>query len=341
MTVRARLASLGESLGDFNQGEFGQDFSMIEGVNPSNGYCAGVCLDWTRRVLQSGSNRDAKFLTYSSTKNKLASGVGTDTRQTQTLRRMATAYSGQGASYVTTTRQAQLIALFTPLLTAPEKTYNISGASVTGVPVPNATAKAYLEAWTPDPNPFNLQKEPAAVVSRSQIQTWLNAIKNAGDPQHKKLADGGREWGQYSKELDDRFSKDKKKKFANISVVTSSNQQTYGSPGTWRGELLANGFQANCCTIIGVGAPGATGHAVAVHQVGGDEYRFFDPNYGAYRYSKSALNLALQHLFAAPYFQDDELDADLPVYRRRTNPSAAKDTTPWTRMSYTIFRSNV
>ena len=340
MTVRDRLASLGTSLGDFNQGEFGQNFSMIEGVNPADGYCAGVCLDWTRRVLQSGENRNAKFIHYASAKNTLPSGVGTDTRQTQTLRRMATAYSGQGASYVTTTRKTQLISLLTPLLTAPESTYNINGQSVTGVAVPNATAKLFLAAWTPTPNPLNLQKEPAGVVARSKIQSWLTMVTQGADPQHSALADGGREWGQYSKELDDKFSTDKKRKFANIRVVTSSNQQTYGSPGVWRGELLANAFLDNCSTIIGVGAPGDTGHAVAVHLLGTD-YRFFDPNYGVYKFSKESLANALQHLFGAPYFQDDGLDADLPVYRRRKNSSAAKDTKPWTRMSYTVFAENV
>ncbi|AMY11393.1 cysteine protease domain, YopT-type [Luteitalea pratensis] len=335
MTVRDRLASLGTALGDFNQGEFGKDFSMIEGVNPAEGYCAGVALDWTRRVLQSGSGRQAKFLHYASAKNALPSGVGTDTRQTRTLRRMATAFSGQGASYVTTTRKTELIALLTPLLTAPLVNYNSSPC----VGVPSAAAKLLMERFDLQDNPFDLGYEPAGFVSRNRIQNWLNTITQGVDPQHSKLADGGREWGQYAKELDDKFSGSKKRKFGKIHVVTSSNQQTYGSPGAWRTELLANGFQTDCCTIVGVGAPGDEGHAVAVHLLGAD-YRFFDPNYGVYKYSLEGLRTALQHLFGAPFFTDDGLDADLPVYRRRTDSTKPKDTKPWTRMSYTIFAAN-
>ena len=62
MGVRDRLASLGTDLGKFDQVDFGKAYSSIAGVNPAEGYCAGVCLDWTRRVLQSDAGRDARFL---------------------------------------------------------------------------------------------------------------------------------------------------------------------------------------------------------------------------------------------------------------------------------------
>ena len=329
MGVRDQLASLGADLGTFNQGDFGSNYSSIAGVNPADGYCAGVCLDWTRRVLQSASSRDARFLNYS--KNPVGSA-----KQTQTLRRMATAYKGQGASYVTTTRQADLVAQLTALLSEADSDWTIDGHDFTGLPVSNGLAQLVNKRIVVTPNPFNLQKEPAAVVKREKVQGWLSFLAGGADPQHSKLADGGREWGQYASELDAQFSQDKKKKFANLFVVTSSNQQTYGSEGAWLGDLLANGFEANRCTIVGLGAPGDTGHAVAVHYVGGD-YRFFDPNYGVFKYTKEKLKNALQHLFWTPFFEGTGLDADLPVYRRRTVATAPRDNKPWTRMSYTIF----
>jgi hypothetical protein len=253
---------------------------------------------------------------------------------------MAAAYKGQGASYVTTTRKTDCLSKLTALLTEPDTEWNIDGKDVTGVAVPSDAAEliAKFIDFTEN-NPFNMEKEPAGVVPRTRIEKWKTIVNGMADAQHKRLADGGREWAQYSQELDDKFSKSKKKKFSNLSVVASSNQQTYGSPSTWLGELMAEAFREDCCTIVGVGAPGATGHAVAVHVLHGD-YRFFDPNYGVFKYTKQALQSALQHLFWTPYFRGEEgEDTDLPVYRRRdaTNP---RDENEWTRMSYTIFKAN-
>ena len=78
---------------------------------------------------------------------------------------------------------------------------------------------------------------------------------------------------------------------------------------------------------------------MAVHLLGAD-YRFFDPNYGVYKYSLEGLRTALRHLFGRLLSADNRLDADLPVYRRRTDSTKPKDTKPWTRMSYTIFAAN-
>ena len=334
MGVRERLVSLGTDLGEFNQSAYRGKEVTIDGTDLKGGYCAGVCLDWARRVLQSASNRNEKYLSYSTEKG------ATTQRRTQTLRRMAAGYKGQGASYVTTTRKTDCLSKLTALLKEPDSEWTIDGKDVTGIAVPNETAEliAHFFDFTEN-NPFNMEKEPAGVVQRERVEKWKNSVAARPDAQHTRLADGGREWGQYSQELDDKFSKSKKKKFSNLSVVASSNQQTYGSPSTWLGELMSEAFRENCCTIVGVGAPGATGHAVAVHVVNG-EYRFFDPNYGVFKYTKEALQSALQHLFWTPYFQGEEgQDTDLPVYRRRdsTNPRDEKE---WTRMSYTIFKAN-
>ena len=328
MTVRDRLALLGKALGNFNQREFRQGSTSVDGVDLTKGYCAGVCLDWTRRVLQSGPNRKETFLNYSTT------------RQEQTLRRMAKAYDGQGATYVAATRKTQLVPLLTQLLTQPEKKYTFKGGTPTGIPVPYETAELLSEHFVIAPNTFDMDMVIAGVIKKSDIQSWLTAVQQNADPQHKKLAGGGREWGQYAKELDDKFQ-GKKRKFGNIRVVTSSNDQTYGSEGVWHKEVTDNGLQAGCCTIIGLSAPGATGHAVAVHHVG-TAYRFFDPNYGVYEYQMEGLKNALQHLFWTPYGKtDDGLDPLLPVYRRREKSTDPIDTKPWTQMGYTIFTSNV
>jgi primase-polymerase (primpol)-like protein len=78
---------------------------------------------------------------------------------------------------------------------------------------------------------------------------------------------------------------------------------------------------------------------VAVHEIG-EEYRFFDPNFGVFEYSKDNLRRALQYLFWAPLWKDEEgQDTDMPVYRRRTT-SSPRDPNEWSQMSYTIFTKN-
>ena len=179
MTVRDRLASLGTALGDFNQGEFGKDFSMIEGVNPAEGYCAGVALDWTRRVLQSGPGRQAKVLpTVRQRARRMRSPPASApyTRQTRTLRRMATAFSGQGASYVTTTRK-----------TESDRTVDAAADGTTSQRTirrpawacPVQQRSCLWSGSTFTDNPFDLGYEPAGFVSRNRIQNWLNTIRQA------------------------------------------------------------------------------------------------------------------------------------------------------------------
>jgi hypothetical protein len=56
-------------IGEFNQGTFrtklGSEKVTHIGNKPlDNGYCAGVCMDWIRRVLQSKSDRDQRYLSY-------------------------------------------------------------------------------------------------------------------------------------------------------------------------------------------------------------------------------------------------------------------------------------
>src|SRR6476620_4567482 len=98
MGVRDRLVSLGEDLGEFHQTTFRGTTTSVDGADLTKGYCAGVCLDGTRRVLLSSPGRDARFLHYA----KQPQGSA---RQVKAVKRMGAAFAGQGASYVTTTRK--------------------------------------------------------------------------------------------------------------------------------------------------------------------------------------------------------------------------------------------
>src|SRR5262245_21239146 len=322
---RARLAGMGTDLGNFNQTDFRGKHDQIEGVELRGGYCAGICLDWTRRVLLSPPGRDSTYLTYSGPKN----AIGGPSRE-PTLRRMATAYFGQTYNYVATTRKTEALRELKGLL-------NFKGPMVQ---VSKAAAKAIQSVFDiEDPNPFNMTMEPAGVIERTVIEGWIRDLEGSEDPQHGPLALGGREWGQYSAELDQRYSTSKKKTFGRISVEASSNDQTYESPKVWIPELRSKGFRDNCCTIISVykptraDGPSINGHAVAVHQLSSD-YLFFDPNYGVFKYPERALAAALVVLFLR------NPDTGLPVYGRKGTMTLTEEE-DWTQMSYTIFKKNV
>ena len=91
MSVRDELKACGGvPLGDgFNQDSF-RTHDMIGGVDISNGYCAGVALDWTRRVLQP-NNREGIARTGSAHLDYESPSYGTEARKVSTVKRMAAA----------------------------------------------------------------------------------------------------------------------------------------------------------------------------------------------------------------------------------------------------------
>src|SRR6266513_942124 len=76
---------------DFNQTTF-KGTITVDGVDLTGGYCSGVVLDWARRVLQSASGRDEKYLSYST--------PNAQERRGATVHRMAKAYEGHSKHYV-------------------------------------------------------------------------------------------------------------------------------------------------------------------------------------------------------------------------------------------------
>lgn len=109
--VPGLLKSKGSQISEFDQGTFRTDVGVrsVDGKNLiqsksggkelGGGYCAGVVLDWARRVLLSAPTRDEGFLTYGY--STMQSGKGTGTRDLaqskerafQTVGRMAGAWS--------------------------------------------------------------------------------------------------------------------------------------------------------------------------------------------------------------------------------------------------------
>lgn len=80
----AKLTGYGNVIGAFHQGTYRTELGVnasrqyhdsVGGKPLGSGYCAGVCLDWIRRVLMSGANRDERYLSYDSADIKSGDAV--------------------------------------------------------------------------------------------------------------------------------------------------------------------------------------------------------------------------------------------------------------------------
>jgi Yersinia/Haemophilus virulence surface antigen len=321
MSVIQDLKNLGgEPIGDtFNQDAF-RGAIEVGGVDLTGGYCSGVVLDWARRVLQSAADRDPKYMSYSQ--------PGTGDKRRATVKRMVEAYVGHAPTYVGGEANANKIAakkILEKLKGCAEKTDPDYG---TGVLVSNAEAKLFAKLWKVPGRDgflfekFDLNMEPAGALPHSDIRDLEELLDSKVDPQHEAHSADGRHW-----------------------QTLSRPSTVYGTAGQWASQLSNHAFRPNCCTIVTFNpSAGGDGHAVAVYQKGVDELVFFDPNYGAFRYSREDLNLCFQHLFWTPALPVDDkvFDGDKAVYLRRKEEEKDHPVRgPWNKMGYTIFEKGV
>lgn len=361
MSVRDELSACGAvPVGEgFNQGSF-RTHNTIEGANIENGYCAGVALDWTRRVLQSGNRTGTAYLEYSSPK------YATQSRKVATVRRMAKAYGGQSTSYVSETERAKLITRLQQLQNGVEQNWQSYGM---GVGIPSDAARLLSSVWQiPGPpnstfSNFNLTREPSGAITRDGIAALLIELNQMADPQKQSGAAQGRDWAHFANELDTRFDQIRvsetrqtsSRPFRNLAVVRSSPSTNYASAGAWMGTLLEHGVLINCCTVVSMKpTSGSSGHQIAIHHSALDNLILFDPNYGAFRCSRANLENCLQQLFWTPFLNTQgtgetakvniggqlvqKLDADRAVYCRRASTNT-QPTGEWKAMGYTVFQN--
>jgi hypothetical protein len=276
------------------------------------------------------------------------SQLGTADKRRATVKRMVEAYVGHAPTYVGGEANANKGAakkILEKLKGCAEKTDPDYG---TGVLVSNAEAKLFAKLWKVPGRDgflfekFDLNMEPAGALPHSDIRDLEGLLDSKVDPQHEAHSADGRHWQTFAAELDDKFrgirrgdlNNDPKKLFGNIRVTMSRPSTVYGTAGQWASQLSNHAFRQNCCTIVTFNpSAGGDGHAVAVYQKGVDELVFFDPNYGAFRYSREDLNLCFQHLFWTPALPVDDkvFDGDKACIfavrkRRRAIQSGARGT---------------
>ncbi|WP_233890082.1 hypothetical protein [Paraburkholderia flagellata] len=333
----------------FNQGELRTSGTTeIEGANISNGYCAGVALDWARRVLLREPGPDESYMSYSKAGYGTAGTTGNlESRQRSTVRRMAKAYNEQAPHYVAKTYKEELLLRLHALRQQPQVEYD----DRTGVPVPQETARMFRHYWVTTGWPFTnfeFDDDPSGVLLHTTIDQLRQNLLSRPDNQHEPFVVLGRSWANFAATVDERFREIRfaegrtasKKGFSRLKVVRSSEPKTFDGGGNWLHVLMNRGFSINCCTVIFFQpTAGGTGHVVAVHQTAADAFVFFDPNYGAYRYARQGLQYCLQHLFWAPCVHAAEgvIDGGRAVYLRRKSihePAVGS----WDSVAYTVLQ---
>ncbi|GAP38565.1 hypothetical protein ABXN37_25970 [Piscinibacter sakaiensis] len=364
MSLVKEMLALGATLRgrEFNQGKFSESLGTLDGVSIGNGYCAGVVLDWTRRVLQSSVARDAAYLSYESPAGDADGGTPAATgRQAAALLRMVDAFDGQASSYVERTDAQQLVDDLRRLAGQPVAAHAGLGS---GVPVSTAIARRMAGFWAipgvPDGlfSRFRLDRDPAGVLDKEQLLTLARAlvarIKAEGDPQKRRLDRRGRHWGAYATELDTKFATIRalenrgvsKKPFSGIRVVGHRPLTAFASPGDWLRELLdIVAAQPGSCTVVNLKRSlSEGGHAVAIQHGLDSRFYLFDPNGGTFACSLRTLARCLTQLFWTSCLRPNPYSTrqgELAYYERTTGTERvadpARERTGWKAMACTVF----
>jgi hypothetical protein len=305
------------------------------------GYCAGIALDWARRVLQSGPDRDASYLSYSTDRSP--------GRQMATVKRMVKAYENSTQTYLKKTSKEISIEALQRLLNAVEQPDPVFGM---GVGIPQWLARHFAQLWNIGTHifaRFDLSQDPSGRLTHTSIRALIDNLEKREDSQ-LQADSAAQRWADIAPTLDREFRSIRlgesrqvtKKPFDNLKVVRSGFATEYQSATQCLGELAKNGLQVKKCTVLTFKPRGEVGHAIAIYQAKAEEFQFFDPTFGTYRFaSLKDLLLCIKHLFwesvlNPPVADATTLDRQKAVYCRRDH-STDEAIPAHTKMSYTMF----
>lgn len=267
-------------LKSFNQGDFrhstgNQIFTSFNGKNPSGGYCAGVAVDWIRRVLLGGRE------SYDENPSKQRTVEQQQTRNLDAVKRMGNAWGGpqgqNGARELTfvssaTSTKGKLLAALNQMLQ--------QGGPNTNVEPEDSTRDAFGKFYT------SYTKSGAS----STNQFWSKSLINnmIVDIGSRNELGSEKTWTEFAPFLDTIYTQQRttrgktgKRAFTGIEVEDASPTAIYQA-GYWTPKL--EGMLKNDRGVL-LGASdspsGNSGHAIAIHTPGG-AYQLFDPNFGVF-----------------------------------------------------------
>jgi Yersinia/Haemophilus virulence surface antigen len=251
------------------------------------GFCKGVCLDWTRRVLQvQPERRTDEYLSFSS--HPEHAKAQTNLQATIQMRL-------NSRKIVATTKVERRRAVHDELL----ELYN-GNLNEQNVAVQPSTIRALQEFVT-------FGSTPGHEVAMSRVQGWVETLQS-----QMRSATSNTEvsWRSFSESLDEAHSARRvtdqrhapKKTFSKISIVASTDREPYHSAFSAITTLLALGeFTVGRVVIAGFGLRKSgqdTGHAVALYRQNNGNFYLLDPNYGVFDYNRQGAEFALRYLFA-------------------------------------------
>jgi len=273
-----QLTGFGSKTDEFIQLQKGQTLAQGQ---VDEGFCAGVCTDWARRVL--GGGRAA--FTQKATRVK-----------SQTNRQATIQLRFQGMSE---TRKAivavrnELVAVYNDHLA--DQSFQIS---------PQLQTKVQ--------NYLTITVTPDRRYATSAVGQWLDLLEEMQDESDRTRPAG---WAALVQGMDQRQKEKRQedargeshRKFSSIKIVQTAKLSGANVKGNIDSMLSVPEFVAGTVLFMGFDLfvdNKATGHAVAAFLANNGTYQFLDPNFGIYAYDEGGLRSALYYLFSNHYHDD-------------------------------------
>ncbi len=274
--VIRRLTGFGSNIQEFVQSREG---GRLQRGQVDEGFCKGVCIDWTRRVLQGGGS---------------AFTVKEQRKTPQTVRQATIQLNieSRNEDYNKTVAvRSRLVTIYNQ---------NLAQNSVQ-LPLQLQTdIQEYID-FTPVPN---------RTYDMDRVGRWLTLLRETSQQQDHTTEVGWQAFvtmmdGEHLRLRREQVRSGSNRPFSHIRIIASRNRTQYAGITAATDELLQlDEFVASTVLLLGFGLTSNgrdTGHAVAVHRVDGAIYRLLDPNYGVFQYSLNGVASALRYLFGTAY----------------------------------------
>ncbi len=310
-TVLTQLGAYGPRLQELNQGQRRTTYIAAGATPVDQGFCAGFCLDWVRKVILGGAN------TYQPKAHKTEDQKW-DTEQRQTLRAATvhvTKVAHRTADNQNYNNAAHAYNELNDLITWAVSAYN--GTQATSLILPPSGLQQLRQYFV----------LASATVTRAQFLNMINDLKarrtqdgtelqNRAD-ELSRMVDFPVSWRAFLDAMDAYVTQRRalegkvggaSRPFNALEVTTASPARNYANPGLLANAIVNDpGMANNRGSVFGMDIivnGSASGHAVAAVQSMAGRFLFMDPNYGIFNVNTLGMRNAVQYLFGTVYTQD-------------------------------------